>query len=90
MAEAPLFFGRAQETAQLLARLQQERFVAVVGASGAGKSSLVAAGALPRLHELPGGQYWQCLRLTPGRLGDNPFMLWPSLPSWKPGSNDTA
>jgi len=73
-AEAPLFFGRAPETAQLLARIQQERFVAVVGASGAGKSSLVAAGALPRLHELPGGQHWQCLRMTPGRLGDNPFM----------------
>ena len=45
-ADAPIFFGRAQEAAALLERLRQERFVAVVGASGSGKSSLVAAGVL--------------------------------------------
>jgi hypothetical protein len=72
--DAPVFFGRSLETAQLLARLQHDHFVAVVGASGAGKSSLVAAGALPRLHELPGGQHWQWIRCTPGGLGDNPFL----------------
>ena len=42
--DAPIFFGRTQETTALLARIGQERFVAVVGASGSGKSSLVAAG----------------------------------------------
>ncbi len=69
-----IFFGRNQETAELLARVQQERFVAVVGASGSGKSSLVAAGILPRLHEISGGQHWQWVRLTPGGLGDDPFV----------------
>ncbi|HEY7493792.1 MAG TPA: hypothetical protein VIH59_22130, partial [Candidatus Tectomicrobia bacterium] len=72
--DAAVFFGRRQETAELLARVQQERFVAVVSASGAGKSSLVAAGVLPRLHEIPGGQYWQWVRLTPGDPGDDPFV----------------
>jgi len=73
-ADAMIFFGRNQETAELLARVQQERFVAVVGASGSGKSSLVAAGILPRLHEISGGQHWQWVRLTPGGLGDDPFV----------------
>jgi hypothetical protein len=72
--DAMIFFGRKQETAELLARVQRERFVAVVGASGSGKSSLVAAGMLPQLHEIPGGQHWQWVRLTPGGLGDDPFV----------------
>jgi formylglycine-generating enzyme required for sulfatase activity len=72
--DAAIFFGRGQETTELLARVQCERFVAVVGASGSGKSSLVAAGVLPRLHEIPGGQHWQWVRLTPGDPGDDPFV----------------
>jgi formylglycine-generating enzyme required for sulfatase activity len=72
--DAAIFFGRGQETTELLARVQRERFVAVVGASGSGKSSLVAAGVLPRLHEIPGGQHWQWVRLTPGDPGDDPFV----------------
>jgi Sulfatase-modifying factor enzyme 1 len=72
--DAAIFFGRTQETTELLERVRQERFVAVVGASGSGKSSLVAAGILPRLHEISGGQHWQWIRLTPGGLGDDPFV----------------
>jgi conflict system STAND superfamily ATPase/bDLD-like protein len=72
--DAMIFFGRNQETAELLARVQRERFVAVVGASGSGKSSLVAAGMLPRLHEISGGQHWQWVRFTPGDPGDDPFV----------------
>jgi formylglycine-generating enzyme required for sulfatase activity len=72
--DAAIFFGRHQESTELLARVQRQRFVAVVGASGSGKSSLVAAGVLPRLHEIPGGQHWQWVRLTPGDPGDDPFV----------------
>ncbi|MDP7050166.1 MAG: hypothetical protein QF721_11990 [Verrucomicrobiota bacterium] len=45
-----LFFGREEQVAQLLQRLGNTRFLAVVGASGSGKSSLVRAGLLPELH----------------------------------------
>lgn len=44
-----LFFGRKEETEALLARLAQQPFTVVLGASGTGKSSLVKAGLLPRL-----------------------------------------
>jgi len=72
-SEAPIFFGRTRETAELLERLRppDNRFLAVVGASGSGKSSLVKAGVIPQI-EANGG--WLCSRLTPGGVGDDPFM----------------
>ncbi len=48
-ADAPIFFGRERETEELVKKVAESRFVAVVGASGSGKSSLVGAGLLPRL-----------------------------------------
>jgi energy-coupling factor transporter ATP-binding protein EcfA2 len=47
--DSVLFFGRQQQTTELIARLHESRFVAVVGSSGCGKSSLVRAGLIPRL-----------------------------------------
>ena len=47
--EAMLFFGRDEQTLELLERLSQNRFLAVVGSSGCGKSSLVRAGLLSKL-----------------------------------------
>ena len=47
IADADLFFGREQLTAEVAASLQHQRFLAVVGASGSGKSSLVRAGLVP-------------------------------------------
>jgi conflict system STAND superfamily ATPase/sulfatase-modifying factor enzyme 1/bDLD-like protein len=72
-SEAPIFFGRTQETAQLLERLHQpdNRFLAVVGASGSGKSSLVKAGVIPQI-EAKGGWLWT--RLIPGEVDDDPFL----------------
>ena len=49
VTDADLFFGREQLTAELVACLQSQRFLAVVGASGSGKSSLVRAGLAPLL-----------------------------------------
>ncbi|GAA2139340.1 nSTAND1 domain-containing NTPase [Actinomadura napierensis] len=46
--EAPLFFGRSEETAALAEQVRRSPFTAVVGASGSGKSSLVMAGLVPR------------------------------------------
>ncbi len=48
-ADATIFFGRERETDELVKKVAESRFVAVVGASGSGKSSLVGAGLLPRL-----------------------------------------
>ena len=47
--DALLFYGRDREVEELLERLQRQRFLAVVGASGSGKSSLVRAGLIPAL-----------------------------------------
>ena len=82
-ADAPIFFGRGREADELARRLAVSRFVAVVGASGSGKSSLVGAGLIPRLAEtaqwlLPefdaASQQWDGLRFTPAELGDDPFV----------------
>jgi WD40 repeat protein/energy-coupling factor transporter ATP-binding protein EcfA2 len=47
--DADLFFGREALTAVFLKHLQNHNFLAVIGASGSGKSSLVRAGLLPVL-----------------------------------------
>ncbi|WP_329062296.1 nSTAND1 domain-containing NTPase [Amycolatopsis sp. NBC_01480] len=48
-ADVDRFFGRDRLLDELDAKLAGHRFVAVVGASGAGKSSLLRAGLVPRL-----------------------------------------
>ncbi|MFF3426031.1 hypothetical protein [Streptomyces sp. NPDC002602] len=47
--DAELFFGRERLVEDLVATLARHRVLALVGASGAGKSSLLRAGLLPRL-----------------------------------------
>lgn len=47
--DAPLFFGRATLTTELVKRLLDHPLLVVVGASGSGKSSVVRAGVIPAL-----------------------------------------
>jgi WD40 repeat protein len=47
--DAEYFFGREEETRQLLDAVERHLVVPVVGPSGSGKTSLVRAGVLPRL-----------------------------------------
>ncbi|MCY1075073.1 nSTAND1 domain-containing NTPase [Archangium lansingense] len=54
-AHARFFFGRDSEIQTVLDKLKQHPFVAVVGASGVGKSSLVRGGVLPRLEDPAAG-----------------------------------
>ncbi|WP_055489061.1 helix-turn-helix domain-containing protein [Streptomyces sp. TP-A0356] len=63
-----LFFGRDQLVAQLTDRVRDCRMVAVVGASGSGKSSLLRAGLLPSLQaQQSSGCRLAAIRiLTPG------------------------
>ena len=46
---AEFFFGRERDIQRLLEMLKATRFVAVLGASGSGKSSLTRAGLIPAL-----------------------------------------
>ncbi|MDQ3013568.1 MAG: ATP-binding protein, partial [Acidobacteriota bacterium] len=47
--ESQLFFGRDEQIIDLLSQLHRTRFLAVVGSSGCGKSSLIRAGLIPKL-----------------------------------------
>ncbi|MEO8663420.1 MAG: hypothetical protein ABI693_33495 [Bryobacteraceae bacterium] len=67
--ESLLFHGRGRHTEELLRRLAQNRFLAVVGGSGSGKSSLVKAGLLPALYRgyLVGAtSKWRVAVMRPG------------------------
>jgi WD40 repeat protein/predicted chitinase/energy-coupling factor transporter ATP-binding protein EcfA2 len=73
MDENFLFFGRDGQSEEVLNRLRASRFVAVVGTSGSGKSSLVRAGLLPALysgHMTSAGSSW---RIAIFRPGNNPI-----------------
>jgi WD40 repeat protein/serine/threonine protein kinase/DNA-binding XRE family transcriptional regulator len=75
-ADADDFFGRETLVQQLLARLSEggdlSRFLAVIGPSGSGKSSVVKAGLIPALRRggLLGSESWFYVDLLPGT---NPF-----------------
>jgi WD40 repeat protein/class 3 adenylate cyclase/energy-coupling factor transporter ATP-binding protein EcfA2 len=62
------YFGREALTEHLVVRLEQTRFLAVVGPSGSGKSSVVRAGLVPRLRQgaLPGSERWSVVEMLPG------------------------
>jgi tetratricopeptide (TPR) repeat protein len=67
--EQDLFFGREGQSEEILSRLRQHRFVAVVGASGSGKSSLIRAGLLPYLYGgflSHAGSHWRVAIFHPG------------------------
>jgi tetratricopeptide (TPR) repeat protein len=63
-----LFFGREREIDELLRQLRYNRFLAVVGSSGCGKSSLVRSGLIPSLHSgmmAKAGSSWRVSILRP-------------------------
>ena len=66
--QSRFFFGRQVETRQVVERLSQQPFLAIVGASGSGKSSLARAGVIPALAAgaAPESQRWRVLTCTPG------------------------
>ncbi|WP_329080575.1 nSTAND1 domain-containing NTPase [Streptosporangium sp. NBC_01469] len=58
--DANRFFGRERLVEKVVAHLSRHRFIAVLGASGSGKSSLLRAGLVPALGSHP------VLAITPG------------------------
>lgn len=71
--ETDIFFGRENHTDQLIDKLGQTHFIAVVGPSGCGKSSLVRTGLLADLERgflASAGVRWRIAELRPG---NHPF-----------------
>ena len=67
--EEYLFFGRENEVDTMVDKLARTRFLAVLGSSGSGKSSLVNCGLRPALHRgLMGaaGSAWRIAQFRPG------------------------
>ena len=70
--DAPIFFGRNTQRAMLIDKMRRHPCVFVIGASGAGKSSLVWAGVIPDLtthNAITGSRHWRWLRITPAGQG---------------------
>ena len=67
--EEALFFGREAQVDAMIDKLAGTRFLAVVGTSGSGKSSLVNCGLIPGLHRGlmdRAGSAWRVATLRPG------------------------
>jgi WD40 repeat protein len=82
-SDAAYFFGRERVVEELTARLAAGGFVAVLGPSGSGKSSIVQAGLVPALGAgaLPGSAARRVVSMRPGatprfpRTGDEPVVI---------------
>ncbi len=67
--ENHLFFGRESQVDELINKLSTNKFLAVVGTSGSGKSSLVNCGLFPALHGgymTSAGSAWRVAVCRPG------------------------
>jgi len=67
-ADAVFFFGRQPVIDEMVNSLRNElRFLAVLGPSGSGKSSVVQAGLIPQLRQgaLPGSDRWEIIVTRP-------------------------
>jgi WD40 repeat protein len=67
--ESHLFFGREGQCETVLGYLTRNRFAAVTGASGSGKSSLIYCGLIPALYGgfiTEAGSKWRIIATRPG------------------------
>jgi hypothetical protein len=65
-SDSKYFFGRDRELDALERHITKSRFVAVVGRTGSGKSSLISAGLRPRLERIANGR-WHWVEIRPGK-----------------------
>lgn len=69
MDESHLFFGREGQSDEVLRKLSDNKFVAVIGSSGSGKSSFIYCGVIPILYGgflTKIGTNWDVLVTRPG------------------------
>ena len=67
--ESHLFFGREGQSDEILLKLAHNRFTAILGFSGSGKSSLIYCGLVPILHGgfmTEAGADWRIVVMRPG------------------------
>lgn len=67
--ESHLFFGREGQSDEVLVKLSENKFVAILGASGSGKSSLMFCGLIPTLYGgfmTNAGSNWRIIVTRPG------------------------
>ena len=67
--ESHLFFGREGQSDEVLGKLSENKFVAILGASGSGKSSLMYCGLIPTLYGgfmTKAGSNWRVIVTRPG------------------------
>ncbi|OUC14859.1 MAG: hypothetical protein B0A82_11125 [Alkalinema sp. CACIAM 70d] len=67
--ETQYFYGRESLVEQLLNELVKQPVLAIVGASGSGKSSVMQAGLIPQLRRgqhIPNSDRWQIVQMRPG------------------------
>jgi hypothetical protein len=68
--ETDIFFGRETHSDELINRLGSNHFLAVIGTSGGGKSSLVKTGLIAGLEAgylAKAGTHWQIVEMRPGQ-----------------------
>ncbi len=71
--ETDIFFGREQHADELINRLGANHFLAVIGSSGCGKSSLVKTGLIAGLEAgylATANSHWRIVEMRPG---NHPF-----------------
>src|SRR5262249_9607287 len=79
---APVFFGRSRDVTRAVDQWKQAAalgtpFLLLIGASGAGKSSLARAGLVPRLTApgvVPTVDFWRVAVMRPSEAPDGPIM----------------
>jgi len=88
-ADAQDFYGRNQLVTQLIEHLGKSGFLAVVGPSGSGKSSVVKAGMIPALRQsaIHGSDKWFVAEMVPSThpLEELEQALWPIAVDPPPG-----
>lgn len=73
LSESHLFFGRESQVLELENKVLKTKFLAIVGSSGCGKSSLIKAGLIPSLlNKSPAGSATS-FKLYSFRPADNPI-----------------
>jgi energy-coupling factor transporter ATP-binding protein EcfA2 len=67
-----MIFGRKGESEEIVEKLVRNRFIALTGASGSGKSSLIHCGVIPgiKTRSIKGKSSWRIFSIKPG---NNPF-----------------